>query len=630
MRQYLTEQIRQKDKVIESLLQQLQNPYVSTLPSMVASPVEAASQRRDVWFEESPSNGQRGDEFKEDMRKHINADILPIASAPLGLIAHLGRHGHSGPRGGKPDDVDESEIGVANTAYFEPGPAADLRMRARLLEHSIPEIVIHGIVVPEDVDKFHANLNPFICLLDPVLYTPNSTFARCPVLFAVVCAISSRYYADKSEIYPIAMHFAKRSAANALNEGWKTIELCQAYLLLSIYAVQMPNWEQDCSWLFTGVAIRLATELNLNQEPIGTAAQADEKWERELLNRTRVWMNCFIMDHFIATQSGKPPAIKSDYVIRCRSNDWYSRSPYNSAYDLHLCVTTGLLLIIADFQGQIFSNVSPSGLNQDVDFRAVTIAHDAKLKDLSDEWAYRLVQQSNSSDPAYTWQLKLLTLSVICAAMLSLSLMLTGALDSLTAYSRLCLESAKTVLCTVAEGLSPTGLMCYSPNGHFSIITFASAVLLKLLRPEYSHFMQENEDMQAYKLITQAIQALSSSAVDDCHIPKLYAHFLDGLLSRQNRDSPTHGHFHHQQPILRSTRGPSFSNYGDPTSSIFTMSSVVGSGAAADSEQEAHEYQDVYQRPHTAPIPIHRPIAIHPIQYNTEIGLETEPYNEPV
>lgn len=38
-------------------------------------------------------------------------------------------------------------------------------------------------------------------------------------LFYVVCAISSRYYADKSEIYPIAMHFAKHAAANALVTG---------------------------------------------------------------------------------------------------------------------------------------------------------------------------------------------------------------------------------------------------------------------------------------------------------------------------------------------------------------------------------------------------------------------------
>ena len=72
----------------------------------------------------------------------------------------------------------------------------------------------------------------------------------------LVCAIASRYYAEKSEIYPIAMHFAKHSAANALIDGWKSVELCQAYILMSTYAVPARRWEEDRSWLYTGLAIR--------------------------------------------------------------------------------------------------------------------------------------------------------------------------------------------------------------------------------------------------------------------------------------------------------------------------------------------------------------------------------------
>jgi hypothetical protein len=52
------------------------------------------------------------------------------------------------------------------------------------------------------------------------------------------------------------MHFAKHSAANALIDGWKSVELCQAYILMSIYAVPAKKWEEDRSWLYTGLAIR--------------------------------------------------------------------------------------------------------------------------------------------------------------------------------------------------------------------------------------------------------------------------------------------------------------------------------------------------------------------------------------
>jgi hypothetical protein len=70
----------------------------------------------------------------------------------------------------------------------------------------------------------------------------------------IVCVISLRY-SEKREVYPITMHFAKSAAANALIDGYKSIELCQAYILLSIYAVPTCRWEEDCSWLYTGLAI---------------------------------------------------------------------------------------------------------------------------------------------------------------------------------------------------------------------------------------------------------------------------------------------------------------------------------------------------------------------------------------
>lgn len=44
--------------------------------------------------------------------------------------------------------------GVANETFFMPGPATDLSIRAMLIEqHSPPEILVHGLVAPEDVDK---------------------------------------------------------------------------------------------------------------------------------------------------------------------------------------------------------------------------------------------------------------------------------------------------------------------------------------------------------------------------------------------------------------------------------------------------------------------------------------------
>ncbi|KAI9460100.1 hypothetical protein F5148DRAFT_272751 [Russula earlei] len=69
--------------------------------------------------------------------------------------------------------------------------------------------------------------NPFISLHEPELHTPSLTFSRYRFLFTVVCAISLRY-SKKRKVYPIAVHFAKTAAANALIDGWNSVELCQA------------------------------------------------------------------------------------------------------------------------------------------------------------------------------------------------------------------------------------------------------------------------------------------------------------------------------------------------------------------------------------------------------------------
>ncbi|KAJ7140019.1 fungal-specific transcription factor domain-containing protein [Mycena crocata] len=612
--------------------------FNSTNPNFASNPA----------FEESDEEeGNRGEEEEED--EDGESSVLPDASVPLGLIANLslsnsrgkerraGRAGEAAAREEELDELDDDNVGVANAAYFMPGPATDLGQRAQLIEqHSPPEILIHGLVVPEDVDKlFEIPSSP---LLDPVLHTPASTFARCPFLFTVICAISSRYYPEKSEIYPIAMHFAKHSAANALIDGWKSVELVQAYILMSIYAVPARKWEEDRSWLYTGLAIRLATDLNLHQVASTKGIKGNEKQERELLNRTRVWMICFNLDRSTATQFGKPSTIKEDYILRHGSEDWYKKSPYNTCYDVHMCGYTALLRLIARFHEDIFSDsTSPTGLNKHVDFRTVTIAHDAKLTRFHEEWTKRFAQDSDANDRTCALRCKLLPFLVSYQRLVMFSFGFQQAYQrGIQAPDHIffnkCLESAKGVLRNMVEGLAPTGFMRYAPDGHFIFSAFASAFLLKLLRPEFSHLMPKEQETEVFDLIGRLIQTLSSPeiAIDDRHTPKLYARFLAGLLSRHRRDGATVGRLHPQPPAQQSVAGSSSSEYGHHPrgSSTFTMSPMPGAGALLGPEQHgAHGYANVYaqQQSEKVTTPIYRPEATYagPIQYGADMDLGT-------
>src|SRR6266571_6932509 len=75
-------------------------------------------------------------------------------------------------------------------------------------------------------------------------------------LLSVVCAISSRYYTKRPGLYKLAFHFAKASAASAFVDGWKCVEMCQAYLMLTAYAAPTQRFEDSRSGFYSGVATR--------------------------------------------------------------------------------------------------------------------------------------------------------------------------------------------------------------------------------------------------------------------------------------------------------------------------------------------------------------------------------------
>lgn len=114
------------------------------------------------------------------------------------------------------------------------------------------------------------------------------------------------------------------------------MELAQAYILLSVFTVPERRWEENRGWLYIGLASRyvcdsshvdlfpfprsmlmdvlffhsLATDLNLHQ--VSPIKPTTERQEREMLNRVRLWLNCYNLDRSTATQYGKPNSIKED------------------------------------------------------------------------------------------------------------------------------------------------------------------------------------------------------------------------------------------------------------------------------------------------------------------------------
>lgn len=71
-----------------------------------------------------------------------------------------------------------------------------------------------------------------------------------------VCAVASRYHRSRPNVYQLAHGFAQEAAAKSLVDNSKSVDICQALLILAVYPLPKKKWCEDRSWLLMGVAIR--------------------------------------------------------------------------------------------------------------------------------------------------------------------------------------------------------------------------------------------------------------------------------------------------------------------------------------------------------------------------------------
>lgn len=106
---------------------------------------------------------------------------------------------------------------------------------------------------------------------------------------------------------------------------------------------------------------------------------------REMLNRTRAWLNCFNLDRSTGSQYGKPPIISNmDYVAN-HSGEWWNSSPYNmKGFDIQIAAYNAELSLLGQFRAKIHSDPnSPNGFNKVYAFTECSVIFNAHLCDRS-------------------------------------------------------------------------------------------------------------------------------------------------------------------------------------------------------------------------------------------------------
>ncbi|KAJ7707789.1 hypothetical protein B0H17DRAFT_1034038 [Mycena rosella] len=488
----------------------------------------------------STNGGARSPKKKDSGNSKLAT--LPPEASPFGLMADLSL---KNDRAESPENIDQTPaLGVANANFFRPSPTPD-PMRSRPLSGgpAAPHILTRGLITPQEAEKlfdiYFQRMNISLSLLDPVLYTPQKTCFRSPFLFTVVCAIASRFYTERPELYAQAMHFAQLAAGTALISGHKCVELCQGYILMSLYPVPARRWEEERGWLYLGLAIRMAIDLNLHLP--NTAKPINENHAREMLNRTRVWLNCFNLDRSTGSQYGKAPTISNNDYMANHSENWWRSSPYNMAnFDIHICAYNAELKVMAAFMAKIYSDPShPTGLNKNVDFEAVAAETDEELKRLADKW--RLVlDQTDTTDPQNRFRSGLLKLALNYARLVALSFGFQHAFGKNNTdenpFLMRCLTAATDVVTAIVEDVGRPDQRVYLRHGPMAqsvFVTFAASMLVKLLQPKFASYVTTDKRQEIHGLVKNVINLLASPdvSIDDKHGPNLYARFLKGLLA---------------------------------------------------------------------------------------------------
>lgn len=411
--------------------------------------------------------------------------------------------------------------------------------------HPIPHILMRNIINVQEVEKlfkiYFEKMNLSCSLLDPILYTEQTTYWRSPLLFTVICAVASRYYTERPGLYDQLITYAQLAAGTALISGPKTVETVSAYILLSLYPVPMRRWEEDRTWLYLGLAIRVATDLNLHHQI--KMRPKNEMHARELLNRTRVWTNCFNLDRSTSSWLGKRSTIPANDFVGCHTQDWYDANEFNlKNFDIHLAGYNCALRLLEEFKRRIYTDSNnPTGLDKRLDFSALASEYDGKLSAREAEWAELLREKTDVTDPQARFRNSLLRLAYRYARLVVLSYGFqhsfdkdsNGSQDQTSFFDR-CYRAATEVLRVFIEELSTQKVYIrHGPEAQCVFVTFASAFLIKLLHPKYATYLKVEQRHEIDKLVRGLIGLLGSPevVVDEKHSPKLWSRFLSGLLS---------------------------------------------------------------------------------------------------
>lgn len=167
--------------------------------------------------------------------------------------------------------------------------------------------------------------------------TLSSARQSSPLLVAAILAVTALHTQDQGHsfdrYYPILLELAGQSVFQRYHNLDDVRGLCIGAF-----------WLSDVSWKLSGLAVRIATELNIHQSCAAALRDDDEEVGAHFLG-ARLWYVLYVCDHHFSIAYGRPPVINEDVTIT--NHESFLDLPGATTADVRLHSQVGIFIILS-------------------------------------------------------------------------------------------------------------------------------------------------------------------------------------------------------------------------------------------------------------------------------------------
>jgi hypothetical protein len=180
--------------------------------------------------------------------------------------------------------------GVADPAYWQAGPLSDLNSRRRFINNAPREVMT--LLSSDEIDQlvgfYFKHLHCRFTILNPKFHTAERLGQRSPFLLTAICAVAAHFSESHTGKAQQLAELAKRLCFEVPGRGSKTIEIVQAFLILTNWTIASPpqRHEEDKSFLILGLAKSMLGDLGLHRLEPARSLPAERSAEMDNKIRT--------------------------------------------------------------------------------------------------------------------------------------------------------------------------------------------------------------------------------------------------------------------------------------------------------------------------------------------------------